>query len=926
MRATMTVLLTAFVLSFFAPRLAQGGSPLDFQPDPKSVRRSGPAYRYPQAGWIVLHIEGKPYERGFQHGQLLAAEVLAYLRCSAAIQSAKDPVAGWKHTRSLVNALFVRRYEKEYLEEMKGIADGATAAGARFDNRPLDLVDIVALNAWAEIETLDSALEATPTGLEGLRFPRPQPRAMPAAKPMHCSAFAATGPATADGKIVFGHITMFGLYPSHHYNVWLDVQPDKGHRVLMQSYPGGIQSGMDYYMNSAGLLVCETTIRQTRFDIQGMTVASRIRKALQYADSIDGAVAILKKDNNGLYTNEWLLADIKTNEVAMFELGTHKSKLYRSSKNEWFGGTEGIYWGCNNVKDLQVRLETIPGVEGRPANLVWHPSDRDKTWLRLINKYKGKIDAHFGKEAFTTPPVAAYPSLDAKYTTTDMAKELKTVALFGPPLGRSWQPTQEERQNFPDIRPLVGNPWTVLHANAPPRVKWNGPAVVDLPYKVEAVAEKTAPAIEDEPLPTVPAWHGTILPRTDADIWLATAFAHYEKIVAAENALRDRASDGKLSAADRDRLALELFAHRVNYLAGARASVDQPLAKTKPETVGDDWYRVAAGKGVWVLHELRKVLGDRTFEKAMDSFGRLHAGKEVTSAQFQLHVEQVAKKRLDEFFAYWLKQPGLPALQLGPFSFLRNNNPGGGYHVGGEICRPDKLPPLVVAVTVETDKGEVTKEVVLDGPTTKVLMETPDRPRRVIVDKYGGAARANGGPFSVFSFHAELEQSLIVYGTQNETAANRETAEALQRAILQKWSNVTVPIKSDKDVTGADLKAHHLLLIGRPDGNALVQRFREALPIHFGSRSFTVRQETFAHPGSAVIVAGENPVNKRFSMVVLAGLSADSTSRTPDALFKHSDRHGEVLLLPNGVQPRSLVMPARELVRELDEPTAKGKQ
>ena len=86
----------------------------------------------------------------------------------------------WKLTRTLVNALFLRRYDKEYLEEMKGIADGATAAGVRFNDRPIDLVDIVAVNAWPEYETLDSALEATPNGLEGVRFPHQQPRAKPA--------------------------------------------------------------------------------------------------------------------------------------------------------------------------------------------------------------------------------------------------------------------------------------------------------------------------------------------------------------------------------------------------------------------------------------------------------------------------------------------------------------------------------------------------------------------------------------------------------------------------------------------------------------------------------------------------------------------------------------------------------------------------
>src|SRR5438067_2307692 len=103
-----------------------GESTRDYQPDPLSVQRYGPAYRYPQAGWIVLHVEGQPYERGYQHGRLLAAEIAAYVRCFAAVQNSSAPSEGWKNTSTLANALFVRKYEKEYLEEMKGIADGAT--------------------------------------------------------------------------------------------------------------------------------------------------------------------------------------------------------------------------------------------------------------------------------------------------------------------------------------------------------------------------------------------------------------------------------------------------------------------------------------------------------------------------------------------------------------------------------------------------------------------------------------------------------------------------------------------------------------------------------------------------------------------------------------------------------------------------------
>jgi hypothetical protein len=937
MRYLLAIVLSLTLPGWFITQPAPAANPTDFQPDPLSVRRHGPAYRYPQAGWIVLHIEGQPYERGYQHGWLMAPEIAGHLRCFAAVRSPKAPAEGWKATRSLANALFVRRFDKEYLEEMKGIADGATAAGARFEGRPIDVVDIVGLNCWPEIETLDSALEATATGLEGVRFPRRQPQAMPAPKPMHCSAFAATGPATADGKIVFGHITMFNLYPSLFYNVWLDVKPAKGHRVLMQSYPGGMQSGMDYYLNDAGLIVCETTIKQTRFDIHGQSVASRIRQALQYADNIDKAVEVLKAANNGLYTNEWLLADIKTNEIAMFELGTAKSKLYRSSKNEWFGGTEGFYWGCNNAKDLDVRLETIPGVVSRPSNQVWRPTDRDKAWLRLFAKHKGKIGVEFGKEAFTTPPIAAYPSLDAKFTTTAMAGDLKTWALFGPPLGRSWQPTQEERQKYPEIRAMASNPWTILHPSAPTKATKTGPVAVDLPEKIttdeskEKDADKSPNTLlrqDEEEVPTLAAWHGTLLPKTDADVWLAAAFADYEKVVALEKALTERAADGRLTAADRDRLAVERFGHRANYLAGARASADVPLARTRSDVTRDDWYRVAAGKGVWLLHQLRAQMGEPAFEKMMESFGREHAGKEVTTAQFQAHAEKAAGKPLGGFFDPWLKDPGLPTLRLekakityahpeGQPEFGRDRH---GYTVEGEL-RCEGQPPETVEVTVDTIKGEVTKTVKLQakGPA-RFAIETRDRPHRVTVDKYGCTARANGAAFSVLSFHAELEQTLIVYGTTDEVAANREAAESLQQAIRQEWSNVTIPVKADNDVTEEELKTHHLLLIGRPDVNRIVERFRGSLPITFGSRSFLVRHDTYAHPGSAVIAAGENPANRRFSVVVFAGLSADATLRAAPALLKPKQHPAEVLLLANGAMPRALVTPARDLVRELEVP------
>ncbi|HEX5268833.1 MAG TPA: C45 family autoproteolytic acyltransferase/hydrolase, partial [Gemmataceae bacterium] len=811
-RWPVILLLTLFGLPPAAR--ADAPSPADFRPDPRTVQRYGPAYRYPQAGWIVLHVEGEPYDRGVQHGRLLAPEIAAHVRCFATTQGSKDPSAAWRQTRTLVNALFLRRYDKEYLEEMKGIADGASAAGARFDNRPIDLTDVVALNAWPEVMTLDSALAATPTGLEGIRFPLESPAAKLAPKPERCSAFAATGPATKDGKVVFGHITMFSLYPSNFYNVWLDVKPAKGHRVFMQTFPAGIQSGMDYYYNDAGLLCCETTISQTRFDGSGMALASRIRQAMQYADTIDKAADVLKEANNGLYTNEWLLADVKTNEIAMLELGTHKTKLWRSSKGEWFGGTPGFYWGCNNTKDLDVRLETLATTDGRPATTAWRPSDRDKKWLELYDRYNGKMDESFGKVAFTTAPIAAYHSVDAKFTTTDLAKGMKTWALFGPPLGRTWQPSTEELKRYPEIRPLVSNPWTVLHAVAPQRDK-DATVAVDLHDPADGRRKVTAAPTGEAPqgrggrrgadAQELPAWHGTLLPKTDADTWLVTAFAAYERVVSSENAMRKRGG-GKLSAEDRDRLAVTLFQYRSEYELGRRAHPEVALAKTKADVRQNDWHRVASGKGVLLLHALRNELGAEKFAALMEDFGKQHGGKPVSAEEFRAFVEKGADRKLDDFFDRWLQDTGLP----------------------------------------KPKEGGATSEAVTGQ---------------------------EGGPFGVQTFFDELEQTLIVYGTLDDAASNREAALDLQKGIVERGSNITVPVKSDREATDEDLKTHHLVLVGRPGTNGALARLRLALPVTFGGQSFAVRGETYAHMGSGVLVAAENPRDGRYSVVVAAGMS-----------------------------------------------------
>lgn len=451
-----------------APVAVPANAPDAPRPGAKALTRYAEGSRYTQDGWVVLHIEGEPYPRGYQHGRLLATEIAAHIRMLATECSAKAPADGWKAMRLLANTLFLRKMDREVLEEMRGIAEGATDAGASHDGRDIDLLDITVLNTWMELTSVESALATMPTGLEDKVFPRPGLPRAPAPrvkKEDHCSAFIATAPATRDGKIVFGHITMAGLTSGPFVNVWIDVVPKKGRRFVMQAFPGGVWSSQDYYLNDAGILLCETTIGQTPLDATGLALTSRARKAIQYGESIDAVVKALAEKNNGLYSNEWLIGDLKTNEIAMFELGTKAQKLWRSSKEQWFEGTKGFYWGCNNAKDLAVRVEALPADESeRPESPEWQPDERDKEWLKLYKAHAGKIDAAFAKNALSNEVLAQDTSLDAKYTTAERAAKLSTHAMYGPPTGKTWKATKEQKRDHPEIVDLEPHPWTVLNA------------------------------------------------------------------------------------------------------------------------------------------------------------------------------------------------------------------------------------------------------------------------------------------------------------------------------------------------------------------------------------------------------------------------------------------------------------------------------
>jgi phospholipase B-like protein len=327
------------------------------------------ANRHERAGWIYLHVEGGPRERGFQHGYLLAQEIAEALRVRREDWRHQSGME-WKWLVAKSTAILSPKVDAEDREEIDGIVSGMHAAGIATTRD-----EMIAFNGYLELEGY-----WWPEAKKKLQAKSPDP------PKQSCSSFIATGRMTAGGGVVLGHNTMFG-YPQADFDVIVDLVPARGHRVLMQTAPGWIHSGTDFFLTDAGLVGSETTIGGFNgFDEKGIPEFVRMRRATQDAASIGEWCAIMKKGNNGGYANAWLLGDVKTNEIARLELGL-KHVGFETTK-------DGYFTGSNVAEDLRIlRLET----DAHDTDIRVSSVARRVRWGRLMQDFAGKIDVEHAK-------------------------------------------------------------------------------------------------------------------------------------------------------------------------------------------------------------------------------------------------------------------------------------------------------------------------------------------------------------------------------------------------------------------------------------------------------------------------------------------------------------------------------------------------
>ncbi|NWG12354.1 MAG: tetratricopeptide repeat protein [Acidobacteria bacterium] len=212
-------------------------------------------------------------------------------------------------------------------------------------------------------------------------------------------------------------------------------------------------------------------------------------------------------------------------------------------------------------------------------------------------------------------------------------------------------------------------------------------------------------------------WGETVGVASAEDLWLEDGLAYYSSaLYAAESG----GAEGFRTEMDN----LAVLGLKFESKSAVRGAIGLGYRSEAYESI-------VAGKGAWIVHMLRSVMGDQPFarllKKYLDDF-RGQGG--ATTRAFQRLAEELYGKELSWFFGQWLDSIGVPNLQT---DYVIYKTPAG-FRVAGTVKQDRDLfrMPLDIEVTT-TDKPETTT-IELSGKSTSYDVATFSAPRQVVID------------------------------------------------------------------------------------------------------------------------------------------------------------------------------------------------
>jgi aminopeptidase N len=214
-------------------------------------------------------------------------------------------------------------------------------------------------------------------------------------------------------------------------------------------------------------------------------------------------------------------------------------------------------------------------------------------------------------------------------------------------------------------------------------------------------------------------WFGNSVTQRDwDDIWLSEGFATYFALLYREHA---EGRDAFVAGLQRDRAAV---------VAAAAKMPDTPVVHRNLSDMEGVLNRFVYEKGAWVLHMLRRHVGEEAFWEGIQQYYRRYRDRNAATDDFRRVMEGASGKDLRQFFSQWLTRGGNPALaaswQYHPSRrvvqlTIRQTHTGEPY-------------ALAVDVGLVMASGTRIETVHLVDRETTVTWESASAPRELVID------------------------------------------------------------------------------------------------------------------------------------------------------------------------------------------------
>lgn len=369
-------------------------------------------------GWLQIVLRGSHYDIGLQHGTLLKTQIQRLEPMLKYIKKRKYEEY-IDYCRSLYQ-LWINNPKWHFIyDEIRGISEGSETS-----------VDIIF--AWNMLLSLDN--------------PETKDR---------CSAFI-----WSDGtEIIMAHNTHSDYVTGLFTNVVAHIYPTNALHFKMQTAPGLVCSSTDWFITSAGIIGCETTLKQTDapvFTVDTVPFFFRIRKAMEHGTMMDDYVEIMSANNAGDYGCQWLLGNVNTGHIMQFEL-TLNEKTVTMQTSGYFVGSNMSSWNpepinSRNGARYQRLLDLIGNKEKMSLNYAKKIlADHYDVYKKTLKKGHRTICTH--KEYGTRVKKHA-GAVDGKVVSSEQAKNMQFMGRMGSSCNetRRLKMNKSEKEVMPSLK------------------------------------------------------------------------------------------------------------------------------------------------------------------------------------------------------------------------------------------------------------------------------------------------------------------------------------------------------------------------------------------------------------------------------------------------------------------------------------------